>query len=108
MFIANGIESKAIIDGMCLDQRIGQGYNNPSFGYGGYCFPKDTKQMLAEFADVPQKLIKAIVDTNDSRVDYITSKVLEKKPDRIGIYRLIMKSGSDNFRSSAINKLLTS
>lgn len=100
--LSNNLETKNIIDGLCLDERIGSGYNNPSFGYGGYCLPKDTKQLLANFNEIPQTLIKAIVSSNKTRKDFIVEEILKLKPKVVGIYRLIMKEGSDNFRSSSI------
>ena len=105
--LANELNTKSIINGVCLDERIGDGYNNPSFGYGGYCLPKDTKQLLANYEAVPQTLIGAIVSSNTTRKEFIANEILKEKPKTVGFYRLVMKEGSDNFRSSAVQGLMS-
>ncbi len=104
--LTNKLDTKNIISGVCLDDRIGSGYNNPSFGYGGYCLPKDTKQLLANYGQTPQTLIKAIITSNTTRKDFIANEIINMNPKVVGFYRLVMKQGSDNFRSSAIQGII--
>jgi len=104
--LTHELDTKSIINGVCLDERIGSGYNNPSFGYGGYCLPKDTKQLLANYEQVPQTLIEAIVSSNTTRKDFIANEILKRNPRVVGLHRLVMKEGSNNFRSSAIQGIM--
>ena len=104
--MSRNLDTRQIIEGVCLDKRIGSGYNNPSFGYGGYCLPKDTKQLLANYENIPQDIIKAIVQSNETRKSFITNEISKRKPQVVGFYRLIMKQGSDNYRESAVLEII--
>ena len=104
--LSRSLDSREIIEGVSMDPRIGKHYNNPSFGYGGYCLPKDTKQLLANYDKIPQNIIQAIVEANSTRKDFLAEHIIERKPKKVGVYRLLMKAGSDNYRTSSIQGII--